>query len=151
MSELADQLPLRTVAPVAATSGAAEPSTHGQRRLSQADCLQQLPTAVIGRLVYTAAGKPATWLTRFKLEKGSILFRSSQAEVLLAAARGYVAVFEVNAVDNQQRRRWAVTVVGHLLLAPITEVTGGMPPVEGSAPQTIRLVIAAARGNSEAV
>lgn len=154
MSEFADQLYSRKIKPVNATSGTAAPGTGrraGQYRLSEADCLERLPTAVIGRLVYTKAGKPATWLTKFKLENGSITFTTSQAEVLLAATRGYVAAFEANAVDNRQRRRWAVTVVGHLSLVPTVEVTGPKPPADYPAPQMIRLVIAAAQGDGEAL
>lgn len=73
-------------------------------------------------MVYIKNGEAATWLTKFKLDNSSILFTTSQDDVLHAAARGYVVAFETNAIDNRQRLRWTITVVGHLSLASSNEV-----------------------------
>lgn len=105
-------------------------------------------------MVYTKNGEAATWLTKFRLDNSSILFTTSQDDVLHAAARGYVVAFETNAIDNRQRLRWTITVVGHLSLASSNEVPAvtsqlsqsSLPPA-----QSIRLVIAATQGSTEAL
>lgn len=142
---------INTTGNTAESNIARQPS---RQRLSRTDCLELLPTALIGRLVYTKKGKAATWLTKFSLDNSSILFTTSQDDVLHAAARGYMVAFETNAIDNRQRLRWTITVVGHLSLASSNEVPDVTSQLSQSIlppAQPIRLVIAATQGTTEAL
>jgi hypothetical protein len=117
------------------------------RPLSESACLELLPTAPMGRLVYTKAGRPATWLTKFLVEDNSILFTTRDLDVLRAAERGYVVAFEADAVDRGRRLRWTVAIVGHLAVLAGSEVgePTGLPSAFREA-QQIRLAIAATHG-----
>jgi uncharacterized protein len=80
--------------------------------LDEAECLDLLRTAVIGRVAFTEAALPAIQPVSFWLDDGQILIPTRFGSKVAAASRGAVLAFEVDDVQPADRTGWNVTVVG---------------------------------------
>jgi uncharacterized protein len=80
--------------------------------LDEAECLDLLRTAVIGRVAFTEAALPAIQPVSFWLDGGQIVIPTRFGSKVTAASRGAVLAFGVDDVQPADRSGWNVTVVG---------------------------------------
>jgi hypothetical protein len=80
--------------------------------LDEAECLDLLSTAAVGRVCFTEGALPAIQPVSFRLDGGEILIRTRSGSKVAAASRGAVLAFEVDEFRIPDRTGWNVTVVG---------------------------------------
>jgi hypothetical protein len=80
--------------------------------LDEAECLDLLSTAAIGRVAFTEGALPAIQPVSFRLDGGEIFIPTRSGSEVAAASRGAVLAFEVDEVQVTDRTGWNVTVVG---------------------------------------
>jgi uncharacterized protein len=87
--------------------------TNGLEVLTPQDCLSLLGSARIGRIAYTDQALPAVQPVTFVIDNDSVLVRTGDGAQLASAARNAVVAFQVDELDPDSRRGWAVMVVGY--------------------------------------
>jgi uncharacterized protein len=113
--------------------------------LTREQCLRQMATAPVGRIIYTWHAMPAVELVNFAMDAGDIVIRTAASGKLTAALDGTVVAFEADEFDSASRTGWSVTAVGHA-----REVTdpadidrlraiGPLPWVPGGRPYFVRI------------
>jgi len=80
--------------------------------LDQAQCLDLMRTATIGRVAFTQGALPAVQPVTFALGDEEVFIPTHPGSKVAAAAKGAVVAFEVDDVDPEGRTGWNVTVVG---------------------------------------
>ena len=80
--------------------------------LDQAECLDLLSTAAIGRVAFTEGALPAIQPVSFRLDGGQVLIPTRYGSKVAAASRAAVLAFEVDDVQPANRTGWNVTIVG---------------------------------------
>ncbi len=81
--------------------------------LPRDECMHLLASAVIGRVVFTAAALPAVQPVNFALDTdGAVIIRTAAGSRLASAARNAVLAFEVDEFDVAARAGWSVIVTG---------------------------------------
>jgi uncharacterized protein len=102
--------------------------------LDEAECLDLLATAAIGRVAFTEAALPAIQPVPYRLSGAEILIPSRVGCAVTAASRRAVLAFSVDDVHVPDCSGWTVTVVGpsRVISAPadVAELdgTGARPP-----------------------
>jgi nitroimidazol reductase NimA-like FMN-containing flavoprotein (pyridoxamine 5'-phosphate oxidase superfamily) len=84
----------------------------GLQVLSRQECLELLPLAAIGRIVFTDRALPAVQPVNFCLDGDRIVIRTAVGSKLAAATRNAVVAFEADDFDAAMRTGWSVTAVG---------------------------------------
>jgi nitroimidazol reductase NimA-like FMN-containing flavoprotein (pyridoxamine 5'-phosphate oxidase superfamily) len=113
--------------------------------LSREQCLRQMATAQVGRIIYTRHAMPAVELVNFTVDAGDIVIRTTASGKLTAAIAGAVVAFEADEFDHDGRPGWSVTAVGHARLvtdpADIDRLrtAGPHPWVPGEQPYFVRI------------
>ncbi len=87
-------------------------SAHGSTELSRAECLDLLSAGTVGRVVLTHRALPVALPVNYAVDGESVVFRTSSATALMAAADGSVVAFEVDHVDLPSRSGWSVLITG---------------------------------------
>jgi len=81
--------------------------------LDEAESLELLRRATIGRVAVTIGAVPAVFPVNFGvLDDGMVVFRTGTGTKLDAAMRNAVIAFEVDEVDPAYHEGWSVLVVG---------------------------------------
>ena len=80
--------------------------------LDEAECLDLLGTAVIGRIAFTEGALPAVQPVPFAVRDRELFIPTLRGSKVAAASRGAVVAFEVDHFDPADRTGWNVTVVG---------------------------------------
>jgi len=104
----------------------------GLELLTEAQCLELLGSAGLGRIGVSMAALPAIFPVNYCVHQGSIFFRTAEGTKLHAAAHRAVIAFEVDDADPVEHSGWSVLVIGRS--EPVAEVAGG----EGSGPLPVR-------------
>jgi Pyridoxamine 5'-phosphate oxidase len=138
------------------------PGTGGWRvleLLGEAECMELLASAMLGRLFYTSRYGPTALPVVYKIDKGSIVLGTWDPVLFdedlrtgIAQAE-YEVVVEVDQIDTEAREGWFVLVRGaahHLDTEAEYEsfIGAGLEPwVEGVPPHFIRVNLASTWGN----
>lgn len=80
--------------------------------LGRRECVRLLASVRLGRIVHTEQALPAVRLVEFALAGETIVIRTAW-RAMPDGGRHPVVAFEADAVDEQARTGWSVTVVGH--------------------------------------
>lgn len=80
--------------------------------LDKAHCIELLETTPVGRIGFTAGGRPMVLPVNFAWFEDSVVFRSLDGQKLAAAAEAQEVCFEVDHWDTQARTGWSVVVRG---------------------------------------
>jgi hypothetical protein len=90
--------------------------THGAGRklvaLDRGQCLRQLSTIPVGRLIFTVDALPVVKMMNFLLVGDLIVLRMAPGTVAARKAAGSVVAFEADMVDAATGSGWSVTVTG---------------------------------------
>ena len=87
-------------------------------RLSDAECMELISNATVGRLVYTSRYGPVALPFEYRLREGSIFFRTYRAVFTEEDLRTdipdaeYGVVVEIDRTDTERREGWIVIVRG---------------------------------------
>src|SRR5579872_6237255 len=84
----------------------------GMAILEEAECLDLLASASVGRVAVSIGAVPAVFPVNFGLLDGCVVFRTGTGTKLDAAVRNSVIAFEVDDVDPRYHEGWSVLVVG---------------------------------------
>jgi nitroimidazol reductase NimA-like FMN-containing flavoprotein (pyridoxamine 5'-phosphate oxidase superfamily) len=85
---------------------------EGLELLTDAESLELLGRAEVGRVGVTVGALPAIFPVNFRMFDGAIIFRTGPGSKLAAAVEGAVVAFEVDDSDTASRTGWSVLVVG---------------------------------------
>jgi nitroimidazol reductase NimA-like FMN-containing flavoprotein (pyridoxamine 5'-phosphate oxidase superfamily) len=111
--------------------------------LTEAECLDLLGTADVGRVGVTVDALPAIFPVNYRLVNGDVVFRTGEGLKLRAALDRTVVAFEVDHVDPAQRVGWSVLVVGvaeELGAGERVELDGAITPwAPGDRSHTVRI------------
>lgn len=120
--------------------------------LEQAECLQLLAGAPIGRVVFTDQALPAVQPVSFAVHDETIVFATCDGRRIAEASDGAVVAFEVDEFDPGRRTGWSVTVVGRARAVTDPEETGELArlPIDRwaseDAPVFVRIAIELVNG-----
>ena len=87
-------------------------------RLSDAECMELISSATVGRLVYTSRYGPVALPFEYKMHEGSIVFRTYRAVFTEEDLRTdipyaeYGVVVEIDQTDTERHAGWIVIVQG---------------------------------------
>jgi uncharacterized protein len=79
--------------------------------LSEDECLELLAGHQVGRLAVVVDGQPEIFPVNFRVDNGTIIFRTDMGSKLHGAVLAKVA-FEVDHLDEDHRLGWSVMVQG---------------------------------------
>jgi nitroimidazol reductase NimA-like FMN-containing flavoprotein (pyridoxamine 5'-phosphate oxidase superfamily) len=110
-------------ADLSSSTGSASPGSGVSGRrvvedLSEAECMQLLSTARIGRLIYNSRRGPVALPSEYKIHEGSIVFRTYRITFTEEDLRTgienaeYRVTVEVDHTDPDAREGWMVLVMG---------------------------------------
>ncbi|HZU79218.1 MAG TPA: pyridoxamine 5'-phosphate oxidase family protein [Acidimicrobiales bacterium] len=80
--------------------------------LDEAECLDLLGRASVGRVAVSIGAVPAVFPVNYGILDGMIVFRTGTGTKLDAATRNAVIAFEVDEVDLTYHEGWSVLAVG---------------------------------------
>jgi nitroimidazol reductase NimA-like FMN-containing flavoprotein (pyridoxamine 5'-phosphate oxidase superfamily) len=89
------------------------PRSTELEELSEADCRERLARARLGRVAVTIGALPAILPVNYAMLDGDVVFRTADGTKLRAALERAVVAFEIDGIDEIERRGWSVLVVGH--------------------------------------
>ena len=92
---------------------------YGLEVLDQAECLELLRENRVGRFVFVDHLLLAVHPVAYVFDGGSVVFQTNGGAKLDAATKHDLAAFEVDYIDPELGRGWAVTVSGHA--EPVTD------------------------------
>ena len=101
-----------------ASPGAGAGTRSVVERLDEAECMDLLSTARIGRLIYNSRYGPVALPSEYKMHDGSIVFRTyrvtfTEEDLRTGIAQAeYQVVVEIDQVDPDAREGWVVLVRG---------------------------------------
>lgn len=96
--------------------------TDGMEVLSRAEATALLETQEVGRLVYTRRALPAVTPVNYAVRDDAIWIFTGSSSTLGQAVRGAVVAFQVDQLDRATRSGWSVTVTAQAHIA-VDEVT----------------------------
>jgi uncharacterized protein len=91
---------------------------NGLHLIDEAECLRLVESHPVhlGRVALVEDGKPVVLPINYRMQEGTVVFRTSSRALLDAAARGAVVAFEVDAVDPAWQDGWSVVLRGPVAL-----------------------------------
>jgi nitroimidazol reductase NimA-like FMN-containing flavoprotein (pyridoxamine 5'-phosphate oxidase superfamily) len=89
-----------------------EKSTSEFRGISPARCQELLESQSVGRVAWQAADGPQILPVTYAWHQGMIIFRTSPYGVLSELIRPTAVAFEIDELDQVNRRGWSVVVQG---------------------------------------
>jgi nitroimidazol reductase NimA-like FMN-containing flavoprotein (pyridoxamine 5'-phosphate oxidase superfamily) len=113
-SDIADELDRVTAARelMVEQRYADDKSTSEFRAISPARCQELLESQSVGRIAWQAADGPQILPVTYAWHQGVIIFRTSPYGVLSELIRPTAVAFEVDELDQVNRRGWSVVVQG---------------------------------------
>ncbi|ADX73253.1 Pyridoxamine 5'-phosphate oxidase [Pseudarthrobacter phenanthrenivorans Sphe3] len=95
--------------------------------LDSDECWDLLRGVPAGHLAVLVDGHPEIFPVNYKVDHGSVVFRSGEGTKLHAAAGPAAVAFEVDGTDQEKRTAWSVEVKGHAVaLEPSPELLKGV-------------------------
>ena len=90
-------------------------------------CWGLLRGVSVGHLAVLVDGHPEIFPVNYKVDHGSVVFRTGEGTKLHAAARPTAVALEADGTDQDKRTAWSVHVKGHAeVLEPSTELMAGV-------------------------
>ena len=90
-------------------------------------CWDLLRGVSVGHLAVLVDGHPEIFPVNYKVDHGSVVFRTGEGTKLHAAARPTAVALEADGTDQDKRTAWSVHVKGHAeVLEPSTELMAGV-------------------------
>jgi nitroimidazol reductase NimA-like FMN-containing flavoprotein (pyridoxamine 5'-phosphate oxidase superfamily) len=86
---------------------------EGTTDLDAQTCLELLRTCDVGRLAVSISDHPDIFPINYVVDRGMIVFRTSEGTKLAAALLGRAVAFEVDGYDRGAGEAWSVVVKGH--------------------------------------
>jgi uncharacterized protein len=90
---------------------------NGMQVLSRAEAIALLQTQEIGHLVYTRRALPAVSPVNYAVREDAIWIFTGSLSALGQAVRGAVVAFEVDQLERATRSGWSVTVTAQARIA----------------------------------
>jgi len=85
---------------------------EGLELLTEAESLELLARADVGRVGVTIGALPAIFPVNYRMIDGAVVFRTGAGSKLRAATSEAVVAFEIDGYDRDARSGWSVLVVG---------------------------------------
>lgn len=101
--------------------------------LPRAEAIALLETQEVGRLVYTRRALPAVVPVNYAVREGAIWILTGSASTLGQAVRGAVVAFQVDQLEPATRSGWSVTVTAEARVA-VDEATLARARRDGPVP-----------------
>ncbi|RKO27418.1 pyridoxamine 5'-phosphate oxidase family protein [Pseudarthrobacter phenanthrenivorans] len=98
----------------------AEPSSEVQN-LEHHECWAMLRTVSVGRLAITAGGRPDIFPINYTVDRGTLVFRTSEGTKLSGASEDAAVAVEADGVDPDTGLAWSVVVKGTAAVVTGTE------------------------------
>ncbi|WP_350002440.1 pyridoxamine 5'-phosphate oxidase family protein [Pseudarthrobacter sp. WHRI 8279] len=90
-------------------------------------CWDLLRGVSVGHLAVLVDGHPEIFPVNYKVDHGSVVFRTGEGTKLHAAARPSAVALEADGTDQDKRTAWSVQVKGHAeVLEPSPELMTGV-------------------------
>jgi hypothetical protein len=90
-------------------------------------CWDLLRGVSVGHLAVLVDGHPEIFPVNYKVDHGSVVFRTGEGTKLHAAARPTAVALEADGTDQDKRTAWSVHVKGHAeVLEPSPELMAGV-------------------------
>lgn len=90
-------------------------------------CWDLLRGVSVGHLAVLVDGHPEIFPVNYKVDHGSVVFRTGEGTKLHAAARPTAVALEADGTDQDKRTAWSVQVKGHAeVLEPSPELMTGV-------------------------
>ena len=90
-------------------------------------CWDLLRGVSVGHLAVLVDGHPEIFPVNYKVDHGSVVFRTGDGTKLHAAARPTAVALEADGTDQDKRTAWSVHVKGHAeVLEPSPELMAGV-------------------------
>ena len=90
-------------------------------------CWDLLRGVSVGHLAVLVDGHPEIFPVNYKVDHGSVVFRTGEGTKLHAAARPTAVALEADGTDQDKRTAWSVHVTGHAeVLEPSPELMAGV-------------------------
>ncbi|MDR6793186.1 pyridoxamine 5'-phosphate oxidase family protein [Pseudarthrobacter oxydans] len=90
------------------------------------DCWDLLRGVSVGHLAVLVDGHPEIFPVNYKVDHGSVVFRTGEGTKLHAAAQPTAVALEADGTDQDKRTAWSVLVKGHAeVLEPSPELMAG--------------------------
>lgn len=84
----------------------------GLEVLERRECLELLASHPVGRVAVVLGSSPLIFPVNYALDGDSIVFRSDEGSKLAGARNGFHMSFEIDGIDDDERRGWSVVVNG---------------------------------------
>ena len=82
--------------------------------LSEAECFRLLDPGGIGRVVFSADGRPVAPPVNYRILDGEIVFRTAPDTILAAVPTADAVSFEIDRIDDAMSEGWSVLASGRL-------------------------------------
>jgi hypothetical protein len=90
-------------------------------------CWDLLRGVSVGHLAVLVDGHPEIFPVNYKVDHGSVVFRTGEGTKLQAAARPTAVALETDGTDQDKRTAWSVQIKGHAeVLEPSPELMTGV-------------------------
>jgi hypothetical protein len=90
-------------------------------------CWDLLRGVSVGHLAVLVDGHPEIFPVNYKVDHGSVVFRTGEGTKLHAAARPTAVALEADGTDQDKRTAWSVQIKGHAeVLEPSPELMTGV-------------------------
>lgn len=115
--------------------------------LTSGQCWKLLSETSIGRLAVIADGRPDVFPVNYKVDEGSLIFRTGGGRKLDAIRNGAWVALEADAVSGEFGIAWSVVVKGHAEITSsedevLNAATRGMFPWQGvGKDQLVRIIV----------
>lgn len=120
--------------------------------LDEGACWDLLRGVSVGHLAVLVDGHPEIFPVNFKVDQGSVVFRTGEGTKLQAAAGRTPVALEADGTDQKNRAAWSVEVKGHaVLLEPSPDLMKGVgltlfPWQAGDKDHFVRIIATAVSG-----
>ncbi|GAA3406956.1 pyridoxamine 5'-phosphate oxidase family protein [Pseudarthrobacter polychromogenes] len=95
--------------------------------LAANDCWDLLRAVSVGHLAVLVDGHPEIFPVNYKVDHGSVVFRTGEGTKLHAASQPTAVALEADGTDQDKRTAWSVQLKGHAeVLEPSPELMAGV-------------------------
>ncbi|OFI38141.1 flavin-nucleotide-binding protein [Arthrobacter sp. SW1] len=98
-----------------------ETSVPGVEDLSPEQCWEQLRGVSVGRLAVWVEDHPDIFPINYKVDHGTLVFRTGEGTKLHAALGGAAVALEADGVDQDSGIAWSVVVKGQAVAVKLTQ------------------------------
>lgn len=102
-------------------------ASAGVEVLGASACWDLLREVSVGHLAVLVDGHPEIFPVNYKVDQGSVVFRTGEGTKLHAAAAPTAVALEADGTDREKRTAWSVQVKGHaVILEPSPDLMTGV-------------------------